>query len=479
MATNQQSSSGGKPDRTRKHTRRDVWFIAKAYGGSLLITSVAFPVFASVATICFYLTPQAAFPLLSISSQWYAPVYGFLTTYIVWLLFAALRSRFATASGANMRVYEELKNRYSELKARLEVADIHDIKSAAEYPHNDEGDENDRCRIESLRKACNAYNDLHQHLFHNHSGTEWTLGTGYDHAWRIVHRAQEALVGVETLQEVIGDVVHDIRSIQNSTMTDSEALIRKMLQAIKDLCPEAMVYFDELRTDKNYRDLFEKSVPIQPPQPGQPPQPSINFADSAKMKLSSQPAWSKEIALEAIRQVKHALNVYQDSLRQMLVRTRNYTYIAIALTGFVTYLFLCFVILWNTTRSAIGTATAYYMIGAVTGLFLRFYNEANYKNTNAPEDYGLFVSRLIATPLLSGLAAIGGVLVTAMLPTLSGQKAPELDTIFNGTVTMEYLFAAAIFGYAPNLIIRSLQRSAQKYSTELQDSKGEGSSKEE
>jgi hypothetical protein len=88
---------------------------------------------------------------------------------------------------------------------------------------------------------------------------------------------------------------------------------------------------------------------------------------------------------------------------------------------------------------------------------------------------GLFLSRILATPLLSGLAALGGVLVAATLPSLSGQKAPELSTIFNGTVTIEYFFAAAIFGYAPNLIIGSLQQRAQKFSTDLQNSKGEGS----
>lgn len=475
MATNQQSPSGGKPDGKWKHTWRVVRFIAKAYGGSLVITSVAFPIVASAATICFYLAPQVAFPLLPISSQWYAPVYGFLITCIVWLLFAVLRSRFATASGANMRVYEELKGRFSELEARLEILGIHDSGTAAKPPHNEEGDENDLYRSEALRKAKNAYRDLVQYLFHNHSGTEWTLGIGYVYAWRIIHRAQEALVGVEPLQEVIGDVIHDIRSIQNSPMPDSKALIRKMLQAVKDLCPEAMVYFDELRTDKSYADLFEEHIPVQSPQPDQPPQLNINLADPARNKLCGQPALSKEIAREAIRQVKHSLYLYQDSLRHTLVRSRNHIYIAIALIGIVTYFLLCMVILWNATRFAIGTATAYYMIGAVTGLFVRFYNEANIKDAPS-DDYGLLLSRLIATPLLSGLAAIGGVLVAATLPTLSGQKAPELGAIFNGAVTMEYFFAAAIFGYAPNLIIGSLQQRAQKFSTDLQNSKGEGSS---
>lgn len=47
------------------------------------------------------------------------------------------------------------------------------------------------------------------------------------------------------------------------------------------------------------------------------------------------------------------------------------------------------------------------------------------------------------------------------------------------TTNGDYLIAAAIFGYAPNLIIGTLQQRAQKYSTELQNSKGEGNNKDE
>jgi hypothetical protein len=140
-------------------------------------------------------------------------------------------------------------------------------------------------------------------------------------------------------------------------------------------------------------------------------------------------------------------------------------------------------ILWKSDQIPVGIVTVYYMIGAITGLFVRFYNETNNKNDDAPpDDYGLVISRLIATPVLSGLSAIGGVLITATLPALSGQsvqKAPELGTIFNGAVTLEYLFAAAIFGYAPNLIVGNLQQRARRYSTDLQNSKGEVSSKDE
>ncbi|HYU77130.1 MAG TPA: hypothetical protein VEL31_31050 [Ktedonobacteraceae bacterium] len=448
----QQGQTGSGQARTQKRKWFSLRHVIRAYGGSLVVTSMAIPIFASAATVCLYLTPPFALPFMS--SRWYAPANGLLATVILWLLFAISRSRFATASGANMHVYELLRNRHSDLKARLGLPDMLDNKDAKDHlcaiQKTFNIDDSDSYHIEALRKAYEAYHDLSKNLFYNHSGIEWTLGTGYANTWRMVHRTQEALVEVEPLQEVIGDVIHDIRSIQSSAMSDSKALIRKALQAVKDICPEAMVCFEELQGDKYYADLFGKNAQGQSPLP-------------------------KEVAIETIRQVKHALNAYQDNLRDALVRGRANVFKAIAITGFVTYLLLCIAILWNGTTSAIGTAAAYYMVGAIAGLFVSFYNEANTKDAPS-DDYGLLLSRLIATPLLSGLAGIGGVVITATLINLGGGKTPGLGMIFNGTVTIDYLLAAAAFGYAPKLIIGSLQQRALKFSTDLQNSKGEGTS---
>jgi hypothetical protein len=451
------------PDSKSLFSRQRMIFIAKAYGSSLVITSVAFPILAIGATVCFYLAPPVAFQMLPKNSNWYAPVYGFIAACIICLIFAAFRSRFSTVSGANMYIYQELMNRYHDLSARLcYQAQVH---------KNTQNDQLPPYQLKAFNIAQNDFDKLHNILFNDRAGIQWTLGSGYVNAWHLVHRTQEALVGVETIEEVIGEVVHDIRAIQKSPISDSKDLIRKMLQAVNDLRPEAMVYFDELRADKYYTDVF-------------PPHSNVDLADSNPMEESSaQTHKTEQLAREAIRQVKHALNIFQDSLRRTLVRGRNIIYIAIALTSFITYVFLCAVILWSTGPLPIGSVTVYYMIGAITGLFVRFYNEANSKNDDAPpDDYGLLISRLIATPLLSGLAAVGGVLVTATLPVLSGQGlngAPELSTILNGNVSLEYLIAAAIFGYAPNLIVGSLQQRASKYSTDLQSSKGEVSSKDE
>jgi virulence-associated protein VapD len=290
MATQQQAQTGSGQARAPKRKWSSARFMVRAYGGSLVVTSMAIPIFASVATVCLYLALPFA------SSRWYAPAGGLLATVILWLLFALLRSHFATAKGANMHVYELLRNRHAELKARLGMPDTLDNKDTKDYlcamQKTFNIDDSASYHIEALRKAYEAYHDLTKNLFYNHSATEWTLGTGYINAWRMVHRTQEALVTVETLQEVIGDVIHDIRSIQSSAMSDSKALIRKTLQAVKDICPEAMVYFEELQGDKYYVDLFGKNEQGQ----SHPP---------------------KEIAIEAIRQVKYTLNTYQDHLRDI------------------------------------------------------------------------------------------------------------------------------------------------------------------
>jgi hypothetical protein len=467
-------------------------FLAKAYGGSLLITSISFPIFASAVTVGLFLAPHFAIPVLyleHIDPNWYAPIYGFIVSLLSLLFFSALRIHFATAKGANMSVYETLKNRQSELKARLgNINAPHHMHNGnptrqTQYTTNmttltesffEKDASKSKYQKEALRKIYEAYCDLDYCLLHNHSGTEWAFETGYTNAWRIVHRTYEALIGVATVQEVISEVIHDVRSIQNSPLTDSTTLIRKMLQGVKDLAPDALPYFEELRSDKNYTDLFDSPATNQ--HNASPWNPWQIFFQK---QPSAPPTRSPEIAREAIRQVKHTLNLYQDSLRETLVRLRNHILICIALTGFVTYFLVCSLILWKTSADSISAATIYYMIATITGLFVRFYNESN--NKNASEDYGLFFARLMATPLLSGLAGVGGVLVSATVYSLGATK-PSLsafNTIFSYPINLDYLIAAAIFGSAPNLIIGTLQQRSQKYSTDLQNSKGEGSNKDD
>ncbi|HEV7236583.1 MAG TPA: hypothetical protein VGN15_10410, partial [Ktedonobacteraceae bacterium] len=77
------------------------------------------------------------------------------------------------------------------------------------------------------------------------------------------------------------------------------------------------------------------------------------------------------------------------------------------------------------------------------------------------DDYRLSTARLLVTPLLSGLAAVLGVLIVA--------KTTNLDAIYTfNTSLVSNLIIAATFGLTPNLLINQLQKKSEGYSQNLQ-----------
>jgi hypothetical protein len=79
------------------------------------------------------------------------------------------------------------------------------------------------------------------------------------------------------------------------------------------------------------------------------------------------------------------------------------------------------------------------------------------------------------TPLLSGLAAVGGVLVTAMISsTLSGTTVGAGGSAVWSVLNLKNqpigLVLAAVFGFAPSLLIGSLQQQAAQMQSKLKGS---------
>ena len=147
---------------------------------------------------------------------------------------------------------------------------------------------------------------------------------------------------------------------------------------------------------------------------------------------------------------------------------------SIFVTGFVTYALLCTVVLAivhtnsasSTERNTLLAAVVFYIVGAISGLFGRMNSES--KANSGGDDFGLSLGRLISTPLISGLAGIGGAFLYSILilQVVPGSPA-TLSTIF--TVNrLDYLIAAAVIGFAPNLLMKGLQ--ANKYVSALQSS---------
>jgi hypothetical protein len=194
---------------------------------------------------------------------------------------------------------------------------------------------------------------------------------------------------------------------------------------------------------------------------------------------------------------------------------------ALTLTGIVTYLLLALAVdgLAGTLprnppillSDPIAAAAAFYLVGAAVGLFNRLNDEAS--SASDVEDYGLTMARLLLTPVLSGLAAVGGALLIAMVPatinsdvltpqsvpavtataaapaptatsvvpapapatpsaapTAAGTGRPSLSTIFHLGQNPFGLVFAAIFGLTPSLLISSIRKVGDGYKLQIRNS---------
>ena len=156
--------------------------------------------------------------------------------------------------------------------------------------------------------------------------------------------------------------------------------------------------------------------------------------------------------------------------------------------------------IWGANRSAILAAAAFYLIGATVGLFRQLQLASS--ATTTQEDYGLESMRLIQTPLFSGLAAVGGVVLLSIVPALtppvttsspskpaasspggttttttaaqpaatSTNTIPSLDSIFDLTSNEKGLVIAAIFGLTPTLLVARLRAQSEGLKSGLKSS---------
>jgi hypothetical protein len=87
------------------------------------------------------------------------------------------------------------------------------------------------------------------------------------------------------------------------------------------------------------------------------------------------------------------------------------------------------------------------------------------------EDYGLSTALLIETAPFSGLAAIGGVLVTGLVGVAlnhpSVTTSMDLGSIFDLGKNQFGIVVAAIFGLTPNLLTANLQKATDQYKSDL------------
>jgi hypothetical protein len=255
------------------------------------------------------------------------------------------------------------------------------------------------------------------------SGVDWASGYGYVNVSMALHRAEEALVLVASRNELDAIVLHDRLRTSGSRITH---LVEKVRRARRTSPAEERA--------------------------------------RATTRAAPEPVDANEVA--AVRQ---AINEFRDSRWDGLARARNRLNYTSLITAWTAYLVLVVAVALDAPREAIGAGIVFFLVGALVGLFAQLWADA--RTDEAVEDFGLSAARLRQTVIVSGLAAVGGVLITAMVADATalqrGETPPSLSEVFSVSANPAPLLIAAVFGLSPQLLIERLSANADRYRADL------------
>jgi uncharacterized membrane protein YjfL (UPF0719 family) len=345
------------------------------------------------------------------------------------LLAAAACRRFTRAESACPEPYDELRERFDDLGARLAV-----VFGCASEPASDQSPAKQIWREAACREASQHLAYL-EHDFSQPTpiGLRWLLATGYLDAWRRLHAVEQSLLVLEPDPRILSESLHDELRLDGSTIPQSTALLKRLRAAVLSIDPLAADYLIE--------------APAAPKQ------------------------GTKVGARAVISQVRGAISEFRDSRREGLVRARNRLFGTVIFVGTTGCVLLFIAILGGAGKRAVEAAAAFYLVGALVGLVKQLQSAAT-GGSAAESDYGLGVVRLISTPLFSGLAAIGGVVLFKLAQGQGSVKATSfsMKTTFDLRSNPYGLVAAAVFGLTPALLFAGLRQRVEQYRTDLSKS---------
>ena len=438
-----------------------LWPHLQAYGASLLASFAIVPIVAAFFTV-------ALFIVMSNAPGWQSAVWGCLITGILWLVLSIPLAALTSAKAVNPYNYGLIENRLSRLESRLYTLQTTTPEDRLK-PYQ---------RV-ALEEAYDNLSKLHDLIYRSTSRLPWVLAMGYIDAWSWLHRTEEALIEIEPVEMVVSGAYHDFMAISNSKIDNSKDLLSNLSVAAKTLDPAMASVFaaskpgsaenETLETIDEGINKLEQDVHRIATKLGV--HLSDNDDQSAKTDKKNPSTPDKEAnARVTLREIRRVLDEFRDNQRLGIVHTRNQLMASIFVTGLVIYALISAAVLPSSgsqpEQATILTAVIFYIVGAIAGLFGTIYRQST--ASTGSDDYGLSLVRLISTPLISGLAGIGGAFLYSILITqVSSGQSNSLISIFTLN-RLDCLVAAAAFGFAPNLLMKELQ--ANKFVTALQSS---------
>lgn len=292
----------------------------------------------------------------------------------------------------------------------------------------------------NLIKDERAYACDQARLHNTEARRGWELGIGSYTVWRHLHGAQEALFIAMPRWEVVAAASDDVLRLEGSAIASRDALLEKLKQALRML------------------DLNTLGSP--------------NAAASAEESRQAALIVDAEIENQAralLRDVRRAIYRFRDDNQAGLVRARDRLAWAGAVTYLMAYALLVLAVLPGTEWETLVTAVAFFLVGATVGVFNQLRRAS--ADDSAAQDFGFSRTRLVYAPILSGVAAVGGVLVVSLVSAASGtinsDQGAFVRDLFNIDRNPLGLIVAAAFGLAPDRLIEGLQARADRYRDDL------------
>ncbi len=431
--------------------------IGRRYSGALILVGTIFqiPLLAAFLTVVIYLAPAdslARIDSYKLGAIIIALLLGAIITLLAWLLLTLFCMPFATAAGGRQLSYDSIKIELDVLKARHEI-----VKGADTYATLTEQDKaqltaEERARYIALADIDENIRSIEQTL--QSDGLPWVLNTGYISVWKRIYNAKEAMICLLPPTILIDDTKYDESRLQGSDIPDHENLLTLLQNAIATLSLPSMT-----------------AIPMQSSAPQ-----SLQQQPPPTQSLLLQPPQQTEAQARAdIRKVSYIIHKFTSERWEGLLRTRNQLMQTALLTGFFTYMLFAITILAGAGPDKIRQVIVFYFLGVIVGLFGRLSTESNQTNS-AVDDYGLTISRILVTPLLSGLAALVGVFLVAVASialitaTAAATTHISIGDIYDYTKYPQNLVFAAIFGFVPNLVINVLQQKSEDVKSEIRSS---------
>jgi hypothetical protein len=284
-------------------------------------------------------------------------------------------------------------------------------------------------------------------------GVRWATRTGYIALWRSLHVGEAALI-VSMCGPDLWQTLQKVRLRLDGVSTEVSARLKAVVDDVANYLAA------NRRTD------------------AEPGHDGLQVQRTAPTDLGLPPVTSEPEARARLREVVAALNDFVDGKYAGLVRIRNHILAAQGLTELFAFVLLALAVHWvPADRVAVGIV--YFVVAAVAGFLGRLIRLASRPDPSL--DYGLERAGLLIVPVVSGLAGLGGVLLTAMLfstafsslvtvsaaRTNPGGSLPNLADVFNLTANPAGLLFAIVFGYAPTLFQARLDSLVESYKTAI------------